>query len=389
MCRALGFAKHSTQAANPCHHLKKVDENFLLARRQALLCSQPHTFFQESIPHSQEALMKRIGKQTLEFSTPPTIIGHGAVAGRKEAAGPLAADFHQTFDDTTLNTQSWEKAEAQLQKEAVSVALGNAACSPQDIHMIFAGDLLNQCISSTFGLLDYQIPFLGQYGACSTMAQTLLMAAIMVESGAADRAAAVTSSHFCSAERQFRTPLEYGAQRTPTAQWTATASGCVILGAGGKVKVRHGLAGKATDLGVKDPANMGAAMAPAAADSIFQYLTDTGTSPKDYDGIFTGDLGAVGSSLLLDTLKDNGFDLSGVHNDCGLMLYDREKQDMHAGGSGCGCSAGVLCGHLLGRMERGELRNILFCATGALMSTTSQQQGEAIPGVCHVVHLTT
>lgn len=331
--------------------------------------------------------MKRIGKQTLEFQTPPSILGRGAVGGRKEAAGPLGRDFHQTFDDTTLNTQSWEKAEAQLQKEAVGIALAKAGCRAGDIHMIFAGDLLNQCISSTFGLLEYQIPFLGQYGACSTMAQTLLMASVMVDCGAAEKAAAVTSSHFCSAERQFRTPLEYGAQRTPTAQWTATASGCAIVGKGGQVKVLHGLVGKVTDLGVKDPANMGAAMAPSAADSIYQYLEDTGTSPRDYDGIFTGDLGMVGTSLLLDALRDNGIDLSPVHNDCGLLLYDREGQDVHAGGSGCGCSASVLCGHLLGRMERGELRNILFCATGALMSTTSQQQGEAIPGVCHVVHL--
>lgn len=325
----------------------------------------------------------------MEFQTPPTIIGHGAVGGRKEAQGPLAADFDQTFDDTALNTQSWEKAEAQLQKEAVALALHNAGLKPAQIDFIFAGDLLNQCISSTFGLLNYQIPFLGQYGACSTMAQTLLMAAIMVESAAGNTAAAVTSSHFCTAERQFRTPLEYGAQRTPTAQWTATASGCVVLGKGGKVKVTRGLAGKIVDLGVKDPANMGAAMAPAAADSIYQFLSDTSTSPKDYDGIFTGDLGEVGTKLLLGTLRDNGVDLSKVHNDCGLMLYDREKQDVHAGGSGCGCSASVLCGHLLRRMGRGELANILFCATGALMSTTSQQQGEAIPGICHVIQLTT
>ncbi len=331
--------------------------------------------------------MKRIGAQTLEFTAPPTVLGHGAVGGRKESEGPLAADFHQTFDDTRLQTDSWEKAEAQLQKEAVSVALAGAGLGAGEVDMIFAGDLLNQCISSTFGLLEYQIPFLGQYGACSTMAQTLLMAGIMVDCGAARRAAAVTSSHFCSAERQFRTPLEYGAQRTPTAQWTATASGCAIVGQGGRVKLLHGLAGKVVDLGVKDPSNMGAAMAPAAADSIYRFLEDTGTAPKDYDGIFTGDLGYVGSTLLLDMLRDNGMELSGVHNDCGLMLFDRQRQDVHAGGSGCGCSASVLCGHLLNRMERGELNNILFCATGALMSTTSQQQGEAIPGVCHIVHL--
>lgn len=322
----------------------------------------------------------------LEFSL-PTILSHAAVAGKKEAEGPLGAEFDQTFKDTSLNTESWEKAEAQLQKEAVSIALNKAGVKPAQISMIFAGDLLNQCISSTFGLLDFQIPFLGQYGACSTMAQTLLMAAIMVESGAAERAAAVTSSHFCSAERQFRTPLEYGAQRTPTAQWTATGSGCAIVGREGRIKIVRGLAGRVVDLGVKDPANMGAAMAPAAADSIYRFLTDTETTPADYDGIFTGDLGAVGSELLYQLLEDNDVDIRKVHDDCGLMLYDRERQDVHAGGSGCGCSAVVLCGHLLSRMERGELKNILFCATGALMSPTSQQQGEAIPGVCHILHL--
>lgn len=332
--------------------------------------------------------MKRIGQSTLEFDAPPTILSHAAIGGKKEAAGPLGADFDQTFEDTSLNMESWEKAEAQLQKEAVTLAIEKSGMTAQQMDMIFAGDLLNQCISSTFGLLDFQIPFLGQYGACSTMAQTLLMASIMVDSGAAERAVAVTSSHFCSAERQFRTPLEYGSQRTPTAQWTATASGSVVVGKGGKVKIRHGLAGRVVDLGVKDPANMGAAMAPAAADSIYRYLQDTGTAPEEYDGIFTGDLGAVGSTLLYQSLEDNGVNIQKVHNDCGLMLYDRESQDVHAGGSGCGCSASVLCGHLLRRMEKGELKNILFCATGALMSPTSQQQGEAIPGVCHILHLT-
>ncbi len=332
--------------------------------------------------------MKRIGQRTLEFTAPPTVLSHAAIGGKKEAQGPLGPDFDQTFQDTSLAMGSWEKAEAQLQKEAVALAIEKSGMTAQQMDLIFAGDLLNQCISSTFGLLDFQIPFLGQYGACSTMAQTLLMASIMVESGAAEHAVAVTSSHFCSAERQFRTPLEYGSQRTPTAQWTATASGCLVVGKGGEIKIRHGLAGKIVDLGVKDPANMGAAMAPAAADSIYQYLQDTGTKPEEYDGIFTGDLGLVGTKLLYQSLEDNGVNIQKVHNDCGLMLYDREGQDVHAGASGCGCSASVLCGHLLKRMEKGKLKNILFCATGALMSPTSQQQGEAIPGVCHVLHLT-
>lgn len=332
--------------------------------------------------------MRRVGRGCLAFDRPPSLLGRAAVGGKREAQGPLGADFDKTFGDTSLGMDTWEQAEAQLQKEAVALALARAGLGPEDLDLIFAGDLLNQCISSTFGVMGYQVPFLGQYGACSTMAQALLLAALAVESGAARQAAAVTSSHFCSAERQFRLPLEYGGQRSPTAQWTATAAGCAVVGLSGRVKVRGGLVGKIVDLGVKDPANMGAAMAPAAADSIARYLRDTGTAPGDYDGIFTGDLGAVGTALLYQLLAEEGVHLQRVHDDCGLLLYDRQRQDVHAGGSGCGCSAAVLCGHLLKRMEQGELGDILFCATGALMSPTSQQQGQSIPGVCHVVHLT-
>ena len=332
--------------------------------------------------------MRRVGRGCLAFERPPALLGRAAVGGKREAQGPLGADFDKTFGDTSLGMDTWEQAEAQLQKEAVALALARAGLVPEDLDLIFAGDLLNQCISSTFGVMGYQVPFLGQYGACSTMAQALLLAALAVESGAARQAAAVTSSHFCSAERQFRLPLEYGGQRSPTAQWTATAAGCAVVGLSGRVKVRGGLVGKIVDLGVKDPANMGAAMAPAAADSIARYLRDTGTAPGDYDGIFTGDLGAVGTALLYQLLAEEGVHLQRVHGDCGLLLYDRQRQDVHAGGSGCGCSAAVLCGHLLKRMEQGELGDILFCATGALMSPTSQQQGQSIPGVCHVVHLT-
>ncbi len=332
--------------------------------------------------------MRRVGRGCLAFERPPALLGRAAVGGKREAQGPLGADFDKTFGDTSLGMDTWEQAEAQLQKEAVALALARAGLGPEDLDLIFAGDLLNQCISSTFGVMGYQVPFLGQYGACSTKAQALQQAALAVESGAARQAAAVTSSHFCSAERQFRLPLEYGGQRSPTAQWTATAAGCAVVGLSGRVKVRGGLVGKIVDLGVKDPANMGAAMAPAAADSIARYLRDTGTAPGDYDGIFTGDLGAVGTALLYQLLAEEGVHLQRVHDDCGLLLYDRQRQDVHAGGSGCGCSAAVLCGHLLKRMEQGELGDILFCATGALMSPTSQQQGQSIPGVCHVVHLT-
>lgn len=330
--------------------------------------------------------MKRLGKYTILFERRPAILGHAAVAGKKEAEGPLARDFDQTFLDSYVAQESWEKAESLLQTEAATLAIRKAGLQKQDINMIFAGDLLNQCISSTFGLREMEIPFLGQYGACSTMAQTLAMASIMVESGAANYACAVTSSHFCTAERQFRTPLEYGSQRTPTAQWTATASGSAVLGSGQGVRVCHATVGRIKDLGVTDITNMGAAMAPAAAQTLLDFFADTATKPEDYDRIYTGDLGLIGSSLLHDLLLENGVRLKN-HQDCGLLIYDLDLQDAHAGGSGCGCSAGVLCGHILNRMERGDFKNILFMATGALMSPTSSQQGESIPGIAHLVHL--
>lgn len=330
--------------------------------------------------------MKRLGKYTILFERCPVILGHAAVGGKKEAEGPLARDFDQTFLDSYLAQESWEKAESMLQTEAATLAIRKAGLEKSDISMIFAGDLLNQCISSTFGLREMDIPFLGQYGACSTMAQTLLMSAVAVESGAANYACAVTSSHFCTAERQFRTPLEYGCQRTPTAQWTATASGSAVLGYGQGVRVRRATVGRIKDFGVTDVANMGAAMAPAAAQTLLDFFADTTTGPADYDRIYTGDLGAVGTELLCSLLAENGVRLQN-HEDCGLLLFDRETQDVHAGGSGCGCSASVLCGHILNRMARGELHSILFMATGALMSTTSSQQGESIPGIAHLVHL--
>lgn len=330
--------------------------------------------------------MKRLGKYTLLFERKPAVLGHAAVCGLKEAEGPLGRTFDQTFSDPYVGQESFEKAESALQTESASLAIRKAGLTKNDISMIFAGDLLNQCISSSFGLRGMDIPFLGQYGACSTMAQTLIMAAMAVESGAANYASAVTSSHFCTAERQFRTPLEYGAQRAPTAQWTATASGSAVLGIGVGVRVQHATVGRICDLGVKDVANMGAAMAPAAAQTLLDFFTDTATVPDDYDRIFTGDLGLVGSALLYKLLEENGVALKN-HSDCGLLLFDRRAQDVHAGGSGCGCAAGVLCGHILSEMEHGNLHDILFMATGALMSTTSSGQGESIPGIAHLVHL--
>ena len=331
---------------------------------------------------------ERKGTHTILLSNRPRIVGYAAVVGKKEGEGPLGAVFDHVFEDTTLGEKSWEKAESALQKEAFSRAAAKASVSPSQINVLFAGDLLNQCIASTFGLRASGVPLLGQFGACSTMAQTLAMAAIFVDSGAADLCAAVTSSHFCTAERQFRFPLEYGSQRPQSAQWTATASGCAVVGMSGSgVHVEAVTIGTVTDLGITDANNMGAAMAPAAADTLLRFLQDTGTTPKDYDLILTGDLSAVGVRLMRELTAKQGVVLGERHQDCGLLIYDRIKQDVHAGGSGCGCSAAVLCSYILSEMERGRWKNVLFIGTGALMSTTSAQQGESIPGIAHLVHL--
>ena len=331
---------------------------------------------------------ERRGKFTLTLSNQPTILGRGAVAGKNEGEGPLGGEFDAVFEDTRLGEKTWEKAESALQREAMTRALDRAGISPSQLQFLFAGDLLNQNIASTFGLREMNVPLLGQFGACSTMGQTLALAAIFVDSGAADLCGAVTSSHFCTAERQFRYPLEYGGQRPPTSQWTATASGAVVVGRAGKgVRVSEVCIGRVQDMGVTDMNNMGSAMAPAAADTLANFFEDTGTRPEDYAQIVTGDLGLVGSRLNRELMERRGYPLGENYTDCGLLLFDRERQDVHAGGSGCGCSASVLCAHFLPMLERGELRDLLFCPTGALMSPTSSQQGESIPGICHVLHL--
>ena len=332
--------------------------------------------------------MKRIGKRTIIFENKPRIISYGSVVGKKEHEGPLSNEFDAYTTDSFFGEKSFEKAESKLQKTAVQTALDKAGLTPDDIDNIFAGDLLNQCIGSSFGLRSFGIPFIGLYGACSTMALSAGLAAVFIDSGAAKKTISVTSSHFCSAERQYRFPLNYGSQRTPTAQWTVTGSGALILGKdGGDIYISSVTFGEIEDLNIKDANNMGAAMAPAAAGTLLNFFNDTETKPEDYDIIFTGDLGYVGTNLLYELLEREGIDIRCRHSDCGTLIFDREKQDVHAGGSGCGCSASVLCSYIMHRLEKGDFGNILFMSTGALMSPTSSFQGESIPGIAHLLNI--
>ena len=335
-------------------------------------------------------MKKRLGKQTVAFEHCVSITGYACVAGQKEGEGPLRRYFDIIMENAEWGEKTWEKTESKMQKTAVVHAVEKAAVNLKDIGYIFAGDLLNQCISSTFGLRELEIPFLGVYGACSTMAETLGLASMAIDGGYADCAAAVTSSHFCTAERQYRNPLEYGGQRTPTAQWTVTGSGAMILekNKGNGPYVTHFTSGKIVDLGIKDANNMGAAMAPAAADTLRAHFEDTGRKPSYYDLILSGDLGTVGKSIVIDMLAEEGYDLTDNYNDCGCMIFDIDRQDMHAGGSGCGCGAVTLCGYVMSQMKAGQLKNVLFMGTGALLSPTSSLQGESIPSVAHAVAIT-
>ena len=325
--------------------------------------------------------------KSINFTKKIYISSFASVAGKKEYDGPLGNLFDRVFEDDMCGEDSFEKAESRLQEESAKIALKKLNVADNAIDIMFAGDLLNQCIGSAFGLRSFDIPFVGLYGACSTMGLSMIMAALSVESGISKKALAVTSSHFCSAERQFRFPLEYGGQRTPTAQWTVTGSGAVILTDNLKGPIiKRATIGKIIDLGIKDMNNMGAAMAPAAFDTINRHFKATETSCKDYDAIFTGDLGKVGSDLLLQIAEKENVRLDN-HKDCGLMIFDRNTQDVHAGGSGCGCSASVLCSFILKRFLDGAFKKVLFCPTGALMSPTSGMQGESIPGICHAIEI--
>ena len=334
--------------------------------------------------------LKRLGKQTVKLIKAPTIAAYAAVGGNMEAQGPLAHHYDYLSEDSYFGAKSWESAESAMLKKCFDMVIHKASISAENLEYIFTGDLLNQCVGSEFAIKDSGVPVFGLFGACSTMAESLSLAAMTIDGGFADTVCAMTSSHFCSAERQFRFPLSYGGQRTPTAQWTATAAGALILTSEGSGPyVTHITTGKIIDAGIGDAANMGCAMAPSALETILTHLSETGRDPSYYDMIVTGDLGAIGRDVLLDLAYQNGFDLSTVSNDCGMMIYDRQKQDVHAGGSGCGCSASVLAGYLLPKLQKGEIKKILFAATGALMSPTTAQQGESILGICHAVSIET
>ncbi|MBQ9086652.1 MAG: stage V sporulation protein AD [Clostridia bacterium] len=315
------------------------------------------------------------------------IVAAASAVGKYEYEGPLGDtfDLHDSTDKFGMKT--WEKAESEMQRLAFNTALAKASVSEREVEALFAGDLLNQCVGSSYGLLDFDIPYFGLYGACSTAAESLMLAAMTCGAGYVSSCAAVTSSHYCAAERQYRTPIEYGAQRSPTAQWTVTGAGAFLVGRDGRVRLTEALPGIVVEKGINDASNMGAAMAPAAADTLLRYFRQSDTSPEEFDLIVTGDLGFEGGSILCELLLAEGLDIRSRYNDCGMMIYDRERQDMHAGGSGCGCSAVVLASHLLPRLERGELRQILFVGTGAMMSPSSIQQGLAIPGIAHLLRL--
>ena len=328
------------------------------------------------------------GKQSFRFTDPPVITAWASVAGKKEAEGPLGKTFDITSGDPHFGQKTWEQAEKQMQQAALRRLLRKAELSPRELGLVFSGDLLNQCIGSSFCLRNSGIPHIGLYGACSTMAESLLMASMAVGGGFVRCAAAMTSSHFASSERQYRFPLGYGGQRTPTSQWTVTGAGAALVCQEGKgPRIRSCTIGSVTDLGVKDANNMGCAMAPAAYASIKAHFTDLKTGPEEYDLIVTGDLGQLGKDVLMELAAQDGVSLGGKIADCGTMIFDNTTQDVRSGGSGCGCSAVVLCGSLLEQLASGKLKKLLFCGTGALLSPVSTQQGLPIPGICHVVAL--
>jgi len=327
----------------------------------------------------------RMGTQTVNLLYPPGIVSSATIVGKKEAEGPLGEYFDEVMPDSLWGEKSWEKAECKMFQQAAEMALEKANKKPTDINYLFGGDLLNQIIAANFAARALEIPFYGMYGACSTLVQCLSLASMLIGSGCAQCALCVTTSHFCTAERQYRFPLELGTQRCPTAQWTVTGAGGFVLHENSSGPyVTHVTTGKVIDFGIKDISNMGAAMAPAAADTINAHFKDTGRTADDYDLIVTGDLGRFGGVLAEELLLKAGHDISGKHIDCGCEIFSI-KQDVQAGGSGCGCCAVVFGGYILSRISDSTFKRVLLLSTGALLSPVSSQQGESIPGIAHAV----
>ena len=351
--------------------------------------------------------MKMTGKQSITFENPPYIIAAASVVGKKEGEGPLGKYFDVVEDDVMFGAKTWEEAESTMVSKTISLAISKAELKSKDVRYLVGGDLLGQLIASSFGVEQLSIPMFGVYGACSTMGESIALASILVEGGYADCTLAFTSSHFASAEKQFRFPLGYGNQKPLSMSWTVTGSGAVVLATGndknrGKGSKSEGMMedgtdvvvagltpGKIVDYGIKDSMNMGAAMAPSAVETIYQHFVDFKTQPEDYDRIVTGDLGSVGKEILVDMLREKGYDISKMHIDCGMEIYDSDSQDTHAGGSGCGCSAATLTGYILKRMRKRDWNRVLFVPTGALLSTVSFNEGNPVPGIAHAIMLET
>ena len=332
--------------------------------------------------------MKKIGSQTISLDIPVNILETASIVGPKESEGPLANFFDRCLDDEFWGEKTWEKAESKIIKETVNAVISKSGIPMQDIDFCFAGDFLNQCISSSFGLRELNIPFFGVFGACSTFVESICLGSVFVESGAATNVLCATSSHFCSAEKQFRFPLGLGNQRPPTSQWTVTGSGAVILSKTGEGPFITNLTpGKIIDMGIKDANNMGAAMAPAAFDTLITHLNDTGRKPSYYDAIITGDLGHIGKDILIDLAATKGINIKNNYNDCGVLIFDKQAQDTHSGGSGCACCGTVFSGYFYKQLKEKKINKILLIATGALMNSTSSQQGESIPGVAHAISI--
>ena len=332
--------------------------------------------------------MERLGKQTIKFNTPPTITETSSIVGPKEAQGPLAKYFDQCLEDEFWGEKTWEKAESKIIKENVNTLIFKSGIPIDQIDYCFAGDLLNQCISSSFGLRDINLPFFGVFGACSTFVESMCLGSVFIEGGGAKNVVCATSSHFCSAEKQFRFPLELGNQRTPTAQWTVTGSGAALLSSSGSGPyITNITPGKIIDMGIKDANNMGAAMAPAAFDTLITHLQDTCRKPSYYDLIITGDLGYIGKDILTELANTKGYNIKNNYNDCGVLIFDKNEQDTHSGGSGCACVATTFSGYLYKQLKSRKINKILLIATGALMNATSSQQGESIPGIAHAISI--